>query len=85
MIHLVCFGQLAVLAFLRSSLVQCIDSIQPRTAMVVRVGQAVAAQLRVRGRAFWRLPAFTDDELARIDQYAIDGDLNLWGAQSLIP
>jgi L-glyceraldehyde 3-phosphate reductase len=29
--------------------------------------------------------AFTDDELARIDQYAIDGDLNLWGAQSLIP
>ena len=28
---------------------------------------------------------FTDDELARIDQYAIDGDLNLWGAQSLIP
>ena len=29
--------------------------------------------------------SFTDDELARIDQYAIDGDLNLWGAQSLIP
>jgi L-glyceraldehyde 3-phosphate reductase len=29
--------------------------------------------------------AFTADELARIDQYAVDGDLNLWGAQSLIP
>ncbi|MFM8156432.1 MAG: L-glyceraldehyde 3-phosphate reductase [Actinomycetes bacterium] len=29
--------------------------------------------------------SFSDDELARIDQYAIDGDLNLWGAQSLIP
>jgi L-glyceraldehyde 3-phosphate reductase len=29
--------------------------------------------------------SFTDEELARIDQYAIDGDLNLWGAQSLIP
>ena len=29
--------------------------------------------------------SFTDDELARIDQYAVDGDLNLWGAQSLIP
>ena len=29
--------------------------------------------------------SFTDDELARMDQYALDGDLNLWGAQSLIP
>ena len=29
--------------------------------------------------------SFTDDELMRIDQYAVDGDLNLWGAQSLIP
>lgn len=29
--------------------------------------------------------AFSDDELARIDQFAVDGDLNLWGAQSLIP
>ncbi len=29
--------------------------------------------------------AFSDDELARIDQFAIDGDINLWGAQSLIP
>jgi L-glyceraldehyde 3-phosphate reductase len=29
--------------------------------------------------------SFSDDELARIDEYAIDGDLNLWGAQSLIP
>lgn len=29
--------------------------------------------------------SFTDEELVRIDQYAIDGDLNLWGAQSLIP
>lgn len=29
--------------------------------------------------------SFTDDELVRIDQYAVDGDLNLWGAQSLIP
>jgi L-glyceraldehyde 3-phosphate reductase len=29
--------------------------------------------------------SFTDDELARIDQFAVDGDLNLWGAQSLIP
>jgi L-glyceraldehyde 3-phosphate reductase len=29
--------------------------------------------------------SFSDEELARIDQYAIDGDLNLWGAQSLIP
>jgi len=28
---------------------------------------------------------FTDDELARIDQFAVDADLNLWGAQSLIP
>jgi L-glyceraldehyde 3-phosphate reductase len=29
--------------------------------------------------------SFTDDELARIDQFAVDGDLNLWGTQSLIP
>ncbi len=29
--------------------------------------------------------AFSDDELARIDQFAIDADINLWGAQSLIP
>ena len=29
--------------------------------------------------------SFSDDELARIDQFAVDGDLNLWGAQSLIP
>ncbi len=29
--------------------------------------------------------SFTADELAHIDQFAVDGDLNLWGAQSLIP
>jgi L-glyceraldehyde 3-phosphate reductase len=28
---------------------------------------------------------FSDDELARIDQFATEGHLNLWGAQSLIP
>ena len=29
--------------------------------------------------------AFSDDELARIDQFATEADINLWGAQSLIP
>jgi L-glyceraldehyde 3-phosphate reductase len=28
---------------------------------------------------------FTEAELAEIDNYAIDADINLWGAQSLIP
>lgn len=29
--------------------------------------------------------SFSDDELARIDQFATEADINLWGAQSLIP
>jgi len=28
---------------------------------------------------------FSDDELARIDQFAVEADINLWGSQSLIP
>ena len=29
--------------------------------------------------------AFTDDEIAQIDEYAVEADINLWAAQSLIP
>ncbi len=29
--------------------------------------------------------SFSDDELARIDKFAVEADINLWGAQSLIP
>jgi L-glyceraldehyde 3-phosphate reductase len=29
--------------------------------------------------------AFTDAELAAIDEYAVEADINLWAAQSLIP
>jgi L-glyceraldehyde 3-phosphate reductase len=28
---------------------------------------------------------FSDDELAAIDEFAVEGDINLWAAQSLIP
>ena len=49
-----------------------------------RLGASSVKQLEDTAAAVNKL-SFTDDELARIDQYAIDGDLNLWGAQSLIP
>lgn len=48
------------------------------------LGASSAKQLEDTAAAVNNL-SFTDEELARIDQYAIDGDLNLWGAQSLIP
>ena len=48
------------------------------------LGASSVKQLKDTAAAVNNL-TFTDDELARIDQYAIDGDLNLWGAQSLIP
>ncbi|MGI9136728.1 MAG: aldo/keto reductase, partial [Candidatus Nanopelagicales bacterium] len=48
------------------------------------LGASSVAQLEDTAAAVNNL-SFTDDELARIDQFAIDGDLNLWGAQSLIP
>ena len=48
------------------------------------LGASSVKQLEDTAAAVNKL-SFTDDELARIDQYAIDGDLNLWGAQSLIP
>jgi hypothetical protein len=28
---------------------------------------------------------FTDEELAEIDTYAVEADINMWAAQSLIP
>jgi L-glyceraldehyde 3-phosphate reductase len=55
-----------------------IDRVRALAAIAAERGQTMA-QFAVNNLSF------TDDELARIDQYAIDGDLNLWGAQSLIP
>ncbi|MCF8528164.1 MAG: aldo/keto reductase, partial [Candidatus Nanopelagicales bacterium] len=48
------------------------------------LGASSAAQLRETASAVANLQ-FSDDELAAIDGFAIDGDINLWGAQSEIP
>jgi L-glyceraldehyde 3-phosphate reductase len=48
------------------------------------LGASSAAQLEETAAAVRSL-AFTDDELGAIDGFAIDGDINLWAAQSEIP
>ncbi len=48
------------------------------------LGASSPAQLEETVAAVTRLD-FTDDELAAIDEFAVDGDINLWAAQSEIP
>jgi len=48
------------------------------------LGASSAEQLRETSAAVQNT-AFSDDELAAIDEYAVDGDVNLWAAQSEIP
>lgn len=48
------------------------------------LGASSAEQLRETAAAVQNLD-FSDDELRAIDEFAIDGDINLWGAQSEIP
>lgn len=48
------------------------------------LGASSAEQLRETAAAVQNL-SFSDDELRAIDEFAIDGDINLWGAQSEIP
>ena len=48
------------------------------------LGASSAAQLEETAAAVRNL-AFTDAELEAIDGFAIDGDINLWAAQSEIP
>ncbi len=47
------------------------------------LGASSVTQLEETVRAV-QAPAFTDDELAAIDEFAVDGDINLWAAQSEI-
>ena len=48
------------------------------------LGASSAAQLRETAAAV-RSTSFTDAELAEIDAFAVEGDINLWAAQSVIP
>lgn len=48
------------------------------------LGASSPAQLEETAKAVENVD-FTDAELAAIDRFAIDGDINLWAAQSLIP
>ena len=48
------------------------------------LGASSPAQLEETAAAVQRLD-FTDAELEAIDAFAIDGDINLWAAQSVIP
>ena len=48
------------------------------------LGASSAAQLRETAAAV-RGTSFTDAELAEIDAFAVEGDINLWAAQSVIP
>ena len=48
------------------------------------LGASSAAQLEETAAAVQRLD-FTDQECAAIDVFAIDADINLWAAQSVIP
>jgi L-glyceraldehyde 3-phosphate reductase len=48
------------------------------------LGASSVRQLEETAAAVGRLD-FTDDELTEIDQYAVEADINLWAAQSLIP
>lgn len=48
------------------------------------LGASSAAQLVETAAAVQRLD-FTEEELAAIDEFAVDGDINLWAAQSVIP
>ncbi len=48
------------------------------------LGASSVAQLEETAQAVDRLD-FSDDELERIDEFAIDADINLWAAQSEIP
>lgn len=48
------------------------------------LGASSPSQLEETAAAVGNL-AFTDEELARIDEHAVDADIDLWRAQSLIP
>lgn len=48
------------------------------------LGASSAEQLRETASAVQNL-SFSEDELRAIDEFAIEGDINLWGAQSEIP
>jgi L-glyceraldehyde 3-phosphate reductase len=48
------------------------------------LGASSAAQLEETAKAVENT-AFSDDELEAIDRFAIEGDINLWAAQSQIP
>lgn len=48
------------------------------------LGASSAEQLRETAAAVQNL-SFSEDELRAIDEFAIEGDINLWGAQSEIP
>ncbi|MBK9740040.1 MAG: L-glyceraldehyde 3-phosphate reductase [Actinobacteria bacterium] len=48
------------------------------------LGASSVGQLEDTSAAVRRLD-FTDDELAEIDQFAVEADINLWAAQSVIP
>ena len=45
------------------------------------IGASSVAQLEENIAAL-ELPTFTDDELAEIDRYATDGEINIWSASS---
>jgi L-glyceraldehyde 3-phosphate reductase len=47
----------------------------------VLIGASSVAQLEANVGALDNL-AFTDDELAEIDKYAVDSDINLWAPSS---
>ena len=48
------------------------------------LGASSAAQLRETAAAVQNL-SFSDEELAAIDEFAVEGDINLWAAQSELP
>ena len=55
----------------------------PRVTTTLR-GTSSVSQLTETAGAVRNL-SFTDDELEAIDEFAVDSDINLWAAQSLIP
>jgi L-glyceraldehyde 3-phosphate reductase len=59
-------------------------TLRDRRVTSTLLGASSAAQLRETAAAVGNL-TFTTDELAAIDEFAVDGDINLWGAQSEIP
>ncbi len=58
-------------------------TLRDRRVTTTLLGASSAAQLRETAAAVQNL-VFTDDELAAIDEFAVEGDVNLWAAQSEI-